>query len=66
MAGIELEARDGMIGARGAEAFAACFDAGLLVRVTGDTLALSPPLIVEEAQIAEMTGVVARVLEAMG
>ena len=36
------------------EAFRAAFDSGLLVRATGDILALSPPLIVEEAQIDTM------------
>ena len=30
------------------------FDGGLLVRVTGDTIALSPPLIISEQQIDEI------------
>jgi beta-alanine--pyruvate transaminase len=51
VAGIELESRPGAAGARGAEAMAACFRAGLLIRVTGDIIALSPPLIVESPQI---------------
>jgi beta-alanine--pyruvate transaminase len=58
VAGIELAARDGAVGARGLAVLADCFAHGLLVRVTGDTIALSPPLIVSEAQIQEMvTGV---------
>jgi beta-alanine--pyruvate transaminase len=31
-----------------------CFERGVMVRVTGDTIALSPPLIVEEKQIAQI------------
>ena len=54
VAGIELAPRDGSPGARAMEVFRRCFDQGLLIRVTGDIIALSPPLIVSEAQIAEM------------
>ena len=31
-------------------------DHGLLIRITGDTIALSPPLIITEAQIDELMG----------
>jgi len=48
---VELEPRAGAPGARGFEIFLKCFEAGVLVRVTGDTIALSPPLIVEREQI---------------
>ena len=51
--GIELEARPGATGARGYEAFVSCFERGVLVRVTADTIALSPPLIVNESHIAQ-------------
>lgn len=54
VAGIELKSRDGAPGARATEVFRKCFDDGLLIRVTGDIIALSPPLIVEESQIDEM------------
>ncbi len=54
VAGIELGSRSGAIGQRAREVFHACFDDGLLVRATADTLALSPPLIVERAQIDEI------------
>ena len=30
---------------------ARCFDAGLLIRTTGDIVALSPPLIIETPQV---------------
>jgi beta-alanine--pyruvate transaminase len=62
VAGIELEPREGAPGARGAQAFRTCFDEGLLIRVTGDTIALSPPLIVSEAQIGEMAEKIGEVL----
>jgi beta-alanine--pyruvate transaminase len=62
VAGIELAPRDSAPGARGFELFTKCFAHGLLVRVTGDTIALSPPLIVEPDQIDEMFATVARVL----
>lgn len=54
MAGIELQPRPGEAGERGQEIFHAAYDSGLLIRVTGDTIALSPPLIISEAQIAEI------------
>ncbi|KRB49474.1 MAG: aspartate aminotransferase family protein [Pseudomonadota bacterium] len=51
MAAIELASRPGAPGARATEVFNRCFDKGVLVRVTGDVIALSPPFIVELAQI---------------
>jgi beta-alanine--pyruvate transaminase len=52
--GIELEPRAGAIGRRGFETHVKCFGAGVLVRVTGDIVALSPPLIIEESQIGRI------------
>ncbi|MGO4713791.1 aspartate aminotransferase family protein [Bradyrhizobium sp. 2TAF24] len=54
IAGIELAPRDGAVGARGQEVFAECYRRGVLVRVTGDVIALSPPLIIEEGQIGQI------------
>ncbi|MCH7344807.1 aspartate aminotransferase family protein [Pelomonas sp. CA6] len=59
---IELAPRPGEPGRRGYEVFCAAWDAGLLLRVTGDTLALSPPLIVEPAQIEQITAILAAIL----
>jgi beta-alanine--pyruvate transaminase len=56
VAAIELEPREGAPGKRAAEVFHLCFDDGALIRVTGDIIALSPPLIVSEAQIEELVG----------
>jgi beta-alanine--pyruvate transaminase len=51
VAGIELEARGGTPGARGYDALVAAFNAGLLIRTTGDTIAMSPPLIIQRAEV---------------
>jgi beta-alanine--pyruvate transaminase len=63
IAGIELQPREGAPTMRAMELFHACFDNGLLVRATGDIIALSPPLIVEKAQIDEMFGRIGALLE---
>jgi beta-alanine--pyruvate transaminase len=51
---VELAPLEGRPGARGYDVFTRAFASGLLVRVTGDTIALSPPLIIEEGQIDEL------------
>lgn len=61
--GIELHTRDGQIGARAYEAFVKCYQEGVLIRVTGDIIAISPPLIVNEAQISEIFTTIAKVLD---
>jgi beta-alanine--pyruvate transaminase len=65
VAGIELASRDGKVGARAFDAFLQCFEAGLLVRTTADIIALSPPLVVSEGQIAEMFEILAGVLRTL-
>ena len=62
VAGIELSPRPGAPTARAMEVFEACFDEGLLIRVTGDIIALSPPLILEKAHIDRMVETIRRVL----
>jgi beta-alanine--pyruvate transaminase len=62
---VELEPIAGVPGRRAFDTFLAAFDAGLLVRSTGDNIALSPPLIISEAEIgrlADMLGAVLRKL----
>ena len=61
--GIELEARPGAPGKRALEVFNAAFDKGLLTRVTGDTIAFSPPLIIEKPQIDQIVDTVRAVLQ---
>ena len=64
VAGVELEPRAGMPGARAYDVFVDCFfNQNALIRVTGDILALSPPLIVSEAQIGELMGKIRRAQE---
>ncbi|WP_321782304.1 aspartate aminotransferase family protein [Paraburkholderia sp. J94] len=62
VAGIELDSRDGAPGARAYEVFVKCFEAGVLIRFTGDILAFSPPLIVTEEEIERLFGTVRDVL----
>jgi beta-alanine--pyruvate transaminase len=54
VAAVELEPRSDEPGRRALEIFHRCFDAGLLIRVTGDIIALSPPLIVSPEQIGRI------------
>ncbi len=65
MGAVELEPRPSRPGARAYEAFLRCFDAGVLVRYTGDTLAFSPPLIIEKAQIERLFATVGEALAAV-
>ena len=60
---IELAARPGAIGARAFETFVDCYANGLLVRPAGDTLALSPPLIVEKSHVDQMVGTLSAALK---
>ncbi|MFM0495795.1 omega-aminotransferase AptA [Paraburkholderia caledonica] len=60
--GVELAPRDGAPGARAYDVFVRCFQKGVLTRYTGDILAFSPPLIIEEEQIDEIFATVAEVL----
>ena len=62
MAGIELAPRDGAPGARGFEAHVKAFEAGALVRYTGDIIALSPPLIAAPDELARLVGILGDVL----
>jgi beta-alanine--pyruvate transaminase len=52
--GIELEPRADGAGKRAYDVFMDCFKNDVLIRQSGDILALSPPLIVEESQIHQI------------
>jgi beta-alanine--pyruvate transaminase len=52
--GIELAPRPGEPGKRAFDVFLDCYDKGVLIRTTGDTIALSPPLIIERTQIEQI------------
>jgi beta-alanine--pyruvate transaminase len=62
--GLELEPVAARPGARGFEVFTRCFERGVLVRQTGDVIALSPPLIIEKPQIDQIFGTLGEVLRA--
>jgi beta-alanine--pyruvate transaminase len=62
---IELEPIAGKPGARGYQAFVRAFEQGLLVRVTGDIIALSPPLIIEKRQIDRVFETLAATLKSL-
>jgi beta-alanine--pyruvate transaminase len=61
--GIELAPIAGQPGKRGFDVFLRCWERGILVRTTGDTVALSPPLIIEESQIDQITTTLREVLK---
>jgi beta-alanine--pyruvate transaminase len=62
--GIELESVPGKPSARAFDVFLKCFwEKGVLIRTTGDIIALSPPLIIDKAQIDQLFGSIAEVLK---
>jgi beta-alanine--pyruvate transaminase len=62
---IELEPIAGEPTKRAFSAFLKCFEDGYLIRTTGDIIALSPPLIISEAQIAELIDAVRTALRSI-
>jgi len=65
MGAVEFAAIEGQPGARGAEIVQKCFEAGLMVRVTGDTMAFSPPLVLEEGHIQRAVEIFRSVLRTL-
>ena len=61
--GIELEPVAGQPGKRAFDVFLECWERGVLIRTTGDTIALSPPLIVESSHIDQIVSTIADVLK---
>lgn len=59
---IDLSPRPGADGARGGEANRLCLDAGVLIRNAGDTLVLSPPLVIAPAEIEEIFAAIEQAL----
>lgn len=62
MAAVELQPRPQEPGARAYDVFVECLRRGLLVRVTGDIIALSPPLIIEDQHMQRLFTTLADVL----
>ncbi len=65
MGAVEMAPDEGAPGARAMRALQAAFDANLMIRVTGDTIAFSPPLIMQESHIAEGVDIVRNVLRSI-
>ncbi|KPF68459.1 omega amino acid--pyruvate aminotransferase [Bosea sp. AAP35] len=66
VAGIDLASREEGVGKRGYAAMEHAFhEEGLMIRITGDTIALTPPLIVTEDQIGEIIEKTRRVIRAV-
>ena len=61
--GIELAPIAGSPGKRAFDVFLECWQRGVLIRVTGDTIALSPPLIVEASHIERIVGTIGDALK---
>jgi beta-alanine--pyruvate transaminase len=59
---VEFEPRAGKPGARAFEVFLKCFERGVMVRQTGDVIALSPPLIIEPKHIEAIVETLASVI----
>jgi beta-alanine--pyruvate transaminase len=67
VAGIDLAPRAAdLVGKRGYDAMVSAFnDNDLMLRIAGDTLALTPPLIISEEQIGEVVDKVGKVIKAV-
>ncbi|MFZ6767356.1 aspartate aminotransferase family protein [Undibacterium sp. Di26W] len=60
---IELESMPGKVGARAMAAYKKAFAEGVLVRTTGDIIAMSPPLILEKKHIDQLFGKLTDILK---
>ena len=59
---IEVAARPGAPMERGGEVARRCYEKGLFARNIGDSIVLSPPLIITEEQITEIMGIIAEAI----
>ncbi|QIE41833.1 aspartate aminotransferase family protein [Rhodobacteraceae bacterium SC52] len=62
---VELEPIAGQPTARAFQAFLDCYEKGVMIRTTGDIIAMSPPLIIEKSQIDHLFGTLADVLKTL-
>ena len=65
IAAVEIQAKEGAIGARGFETMKKAWDLGVMIRANGDTIAFSPPLIVENNQIDQMFDATKKAIESI-
>ncbi|GAB5387392.1 MAG: aspartate aminotransferase family protein [Alphaproteobacteria bacterium] len=66
MGAIELEPRPGADHHRAYETMRGCWDRGVMIRVTGDTIALTPPLIATKEHIDQILSTIREVLGVVG
>ena len=57
MGAVEVAPRKDGVAARGYDVMVDCFNRGLYLRMSGDSFAMSPPLIVEKSHIDEMVSI---------
>jgi beta-alanine--pyruvate transaminase len=62
---VELTPIEGQPTARAMSIFRECYDKGLIIRTTGDTVAFSPPLIVKESQIEQTVEIIRTTLRSL-
>ena len=65
VAGVEFESSAEGLGKRAGLIQQKCYEAGVLMRLTGETLALSPPLIINEAQIDQIFSTIGEAVKAV-
>ena len=66
VAALELEPRPGRPAERAFRTFLKCYENGVLIRTTGDIIALSPPFIISKQQIDELVGTLGKALREVG
>ncbi|MCZ6636998.1 MAG: aspartate aminotransferase family protein [Alphaproteobacteria bacterium] len=64
VAGVEFSTRDGKLGARAYDIFVKCLELGALTRQAGETIALSPPLIISTDEIDRLVDILAEAAKA--
>ncbi len=62
---VELEPMAGAPTKRAFTAFLECYERGVMIRTTGDTIALSPPLIIQKSEIDLLVGTLADVIKGL-
>jgi beta-alanine--pyruvate transaminase len=63
MAAVELSSRPGAVAERAYDAMLLGYEKGIMLRVTGDTIAMSPPLVLTKAHIDEIVDKLGSVLK---
>ena len=65
VAAVEMSARPGAPGERGYDAMVKAYEMGAMIRVTGDIIAISPPLMAEKKHIDDLVGIIGDTLKAV-